>query len=159
MSLAVENAILDLRRLIRDAEVKLNELSALVGYRGTEPETDISLYFDGGVKPGHAYGSYRIGTEPIQRVRHGSDASSNQAEYLTLVRGLQSLRERITPADHSIVVYGDSQLVINQIIGDWACRHPKLVPLRDQAMSMLGEYRSWRMTWLPREQIVSIFGH
>lgn len=56
----------------------------------------------------------------------GESVTNNVAEYMALVEGLGlALACGIT----SIDVYGDSELVCNQVNGHWECKNAKLTPL------------------------------
>ena len=55
--------------------------------------------------------------------------TNNQAEYEAILKGLQLLHEVKAEA---IVVFGDSQLIINQLIGLYECKEDTL---RDIMMS------------------------
>lgn len=156
---AVTDAIFDIRRLTRELDGKLSQLEGYLELRAEAYTTDAVLYFDGGAKPGYAYGSYRIGDGDIQRVRHGSGYTSNQAEYLTLLSGLRALETYVTPLNHTLTIVGDSKIVLNHLTGEWVCRDVKLIPLRAQALRLLSAYSVWDAVWVPREQIVTIFGH
>ena len=160
MTTVVQTLIEDIQRLTRDLEIKTTQLGRALEMKVDGSDADIVLCFDGGVKPGHAYGSYRIGVGDIVRMRHGgAGVTSNQAEYLTLLAGLNALSAQVRPENHAITLVGDSKLVLNQISGIWECRHIRLIPLRDAAIEALSEYRSWKAEWVPREAIVKVFGH
>ena len=83
---------------------------------------------------------------------HGS--TNNAAEYQALIAGLRALTEMGAAGD--IQVCGDSQLVINQVTGAWACRATHLRGLLQQARDLAqgletnGARLQWR--WVPREE-------
>ena len=56
-------------------------------------------------------------------------ATNNQAEYEAILKGLQLLRE---VKAKSIEVFGDSQLVINQLIGLYECKEDTLRRYHDE---------------------------
>jgi ribonuclease HI len=49
--------------------------------------------------------------------------TNNQAEYEALLRGLQYLKEA---GDVSVEIYGDSELVIKQLNGQYECKSDAL---------------------------------
>ena len=51
--------------------------------------------------------------------------SNNQIEYEALIIGLEILLEM---GIKSVEVYGDSQLVIRQLTGDYKCCSPSIAP-------------------------------
>ena len=48
-----------------------------------------------------------------------ASATNNQAEYRAILKGIQLLRE--IKAD-TIEIFGDSMLVINQLVGEYECK-------------------------------------
>jgi ribonuclease HI len=51
------------------------------------------------------------------------DSSNNEAEYEALLHGL---RMAISLGIHRLMVYGDSDLVVNQVMKEWNIRSPAL---------------------------------
>jgi ribonuclease HI len=91
-------------------------------------------------------------TETFRRTLHvryyvGDHVTNNQAEYQGLVYGLKAAKreaqreaERLptgTPMPTRLVVQGDSNLIIEQLKGSYACKSPKLIPLYRQAKQHL----------------------
>lgn len=56
----------------------------------------------------------------------GENATNNHAEYAGLILGLQQAKELQI---NSLLVKGDSQLVINHMIGIYSCKSPNLIEL------------------------------
>lgn len=76
-------------------------------------------------------------------------ASNNVAEHQALIALAQELkRAGILTAD----IYGDSQLVVNQVNGLWRVKEPRLRPLRETARELLGSLMDWSLTWIPKER-------
>lgn len=75
--------------------------------------------------------------------------TNNEAEYLALIEVLKHLAETST---RNVVIRGDSQLVINQINGDWRVKEQHLYPLCIQAQDLIVESAPVRLEWVPREQ-------
>ena len=107
------------------------------------PTCDYVMYFDGCSKgnPGHA----GIGAVIYQNADElwgasqyiGDTKTNNQAEYSALIFGLQSA------IDHNIkelLVYGDSQLVINQMNNIYKVKHPYLIILYNQAKELTKQF-------------------
>jgi ribonuclease HI len=100
-----------------------------------------NLYFDGASRgnPGLAGAGAVIyeGTAEKYAVTAyvGDNATNNEAEYYGLIIGLQTcLEERLVG---TLRVYGDSQLVIRQMKGMYAVRHPRLVELHAAARELV----------------------
>lgn len=128
------------------------------------------LHFDGGSRgnPGPGYGSYVLlrGGKPVHR-RHlelGSRMTNNEAEYETLIVGLQNSldwlrRHGIDPAHVNLEVRGDSQLVIRQLQGAWKAREPRMAALRDRVLVLLRRLGQYSFRQVPREESVKLLGH
>lgn len=111
------------------------------------------LNTDGGRKPS---GVAAIGA--VLRTRHlaavdeisqAIDAKThNVAEYRALIEGLKLARlhgiERIR-------VYMDSELVVEQMNGRAAVKQAHLENLHHAARNLCGEFKSIRISWIPRE--------
>lgn len=131
------------------------------------PDVDFTIVFDGGAigNPGKGYGSYQIhGTAGFfseRRLEFGDRITNNQAEFLTIIGALEELRA-ILGIDAPLArlqIWGDSQLVINTITGAWKARHPRVIPLQQQAVALLRGFGSTELKWQPRSMSVSILGH
>ena len=86
------------------------------------------LFFDGASKgnPGIAGAGgviYHNGNELTTYTKHIERATNNVAEYLALLVGLLRCKE-LNIAE--VEVYGDSQLVIKQVKGDWKVKNAQL---------------------------------
>lgn len=75
--------------------------------------------------------------------------TNNQAEYLGLIAGLRmALFMGIT----ELQVEGDSKLVIEQLFGNWQCKHPVLKKYYQTAKELLKQFQFINGRWIPREQ-------
>lgn len=114
----------------------------------------LEVYFDGSVEgnPGPGW----IGvlllldgqvveeiTEPISRT------TSNAAEYRALIRAIEAA---LKLAPDTVTFYGDSQLVVNQVLGKFACRSPHLQRLLTRAQELLDQLPRWELVQIPRER-------
>lgn len=79
------------------------------------------------------------------------DATNNVAEYTALVRALEKAVE-LELTDREVDVYGDSKLVISQVLGEWRVRDKKLAPLYLAARSLADQFERIRFEWVPREE-------
>lgn len=132
-----------------------------------DPEFDYKIVFDGGAigNPGKGYGSFEV-SSGARVVQHGRESyvgriTNNQAEYMTLIRSLRWLADHLGSSAHttSVEVWGDSQLVINQLTGSWKVRNTGLLPLVREAQSELDRFDKTRLTWHPRAFSVARLGH
>jgi ribonuclease HI len=132
-----------------------------------EPGFDYTIVFDGGAdpNPGRGYGSYQIvgATAVVAQERHdyGNNLTNNQAEYLTLIRALETLRDHLGPtaSQAAVAIRGDSQLVILTVTGRWKVKHPRLQPLHARAVELLRAFGRTDVAWHPRGLSVAALGH
>jgi ribonuclease HI len=112
------------------------------------------VHVDGGARgnPGPA----AIGVvlaEPDGEVVHAvgetiGRATNNVAEYRALLRGIELARER--GADE-LEIYGDSELVVKQVRGEYRVKDAGLKPLHAEARAALGGVGAWTFEHVPRE--------
>lgn len=114
-----------------------------------------TLYFDGACEPKNPGGIATFGWLIFQadkrlawgygEAKRGEGATNNLAEYYALLHALQAAKDlSITPD----IIKGDSQLVVNQVNGQWAINKPHLAAL----VSEVKELNPILLTWIPREQ-------
>lgn len=72
----------------------------------------------------------------------------NEAQYLALLR---LFAEATRLGARKLTVHGDSQLVLHQVFGDWACRKPHLQDLQRQAHVAMGDFASCTGHWVNQE--------
>lgn len=132
---------------------------------------DYVLTFDGGSKgnPGWGYGSYAItrvqdGSQRVERLDLGDNCTNNEAEYDTLITALEDVSERVQaagkrPADFTVEVRGDSNLVLRQVRGDWKAKDERMRYRRDVVRSLLSRFGGYRLVEQPREKSVKVLGH
>lgn len=149
----------------------------------------IGLLFDGGNGASldkEAYGSFRIAINDkykIERVTFGTGFTNNDAEYMTLISGLEYILKMldhrgIAPFDVKLEIQGDSELIRNQIgtyirIGvtvnmvsstvyrwqGWKVKVDRLLLLRDKARGLLEQFYTFDYQHIPRKEVVKVLGH
>jgi ribonuclease HI len=67
------------------------------------------------------------------------DASNNEMEYEALIQALQWLVNK--KIQGNIVIFSDSQLVVNQILGLWMIRQESLMPFWANALALIEELK------------------
>ncbi|CAA9549361.1 MAG: hypothetical protein AVDCRST_MAG49-1636 [uncultured Thermomicrobiales bacterium] len=125
------------------------------------------IVFDGGAlgNPGKGYGSYRIagpdGVVAHDRLDYGDGITNNQAEYRTLIAALERLAQHVGPdaPATTVAVRGDSNLVVNQVLGRWKVKHPDLQPLHRRAVGLLRAFGRSDVQWHRRDASVRVLGH
>jgi len=75
-------------------------------------------------------------------------ATHNVAEYRALIEGLKLALEH---GIQRLRVYMDSELVVDQVNGVAAVRQAHLSELYIEARSLASEFKSFRISWVPRE--------
>ncbi len=115
----------------------------------------IDIFFDGGCyisNPGAAAGAAVIISPTKERIvvsKFIPSATNNVAEYSGLIVGLEKALELNYK---KVKVFGDSQLVINQVNGAYKVNLPHLRLLRDQAVKLKEQFSMYLICWIPREQ-------
>ena len=112
-----------------------------------------TVYFDGASRgnPGEAaIGWVLVGPDGI--IDEGGEtigrATNNEAEYHALLAGI----ERAAAYGFSeISIQGDSELIVKQLRGEYSVNAPHLQELRVDAYTLLEEFDSWDITYIPRE--------
>lgn len=125
-----------------------------------------SIYFDGLCDPrkGLAIASYVLKDEKGANVTKGAEvackgkgATNNVAEWNGLLMGLRAVKDPgknpfyIRDLGMTVLVYGDSSLVLQQVMGSWECRKDHLKPFLNEARELLKPL-TWGVHWIPREQ-------
>lgn len=81
----------------------------------------------------------------------GIDATSNMAEYLALIDGLQALMD-MGLDDHPVKILGDARVVICQMTGEARVTAPRLVPVHRRARKLARKLHIVAWEWIPRKQ-------
>jgi ribonuclease HI len=123
-----------------------------------------TLYFDGSCWPnpgGTAATGYALylGSELVTAKHHvlgtGPFMSNNVAEYSALNNGLEAFIRHEKKGYSTLNVYGDSQLVINQMSGKWKIKSGLYRFYAIKAKTLCNEIRKSALLefeWIPREQ-------
>ena len=112
-----------------------------------------TLFFDGSsckqgggigivvISPWGASFEFALPTEPM--------VTNNQAEYEAILKGLQLLHEVKAEA---IEVFGDSQLIINQLIGLYECKEDTSKGYYDECQTLIKGFLHISFRQIPRAQ-------
>ncbi|WP_438393386.1 ribonuclease HI family protein [Caballeronia sp. DA-9] len=74
---------------------------------------------------------------------------SCKAEYLALIAVLQAALSR-QPAPAKLVIHGDSQVVIEDVLRDAAASAPALSSYAEEARALIAQLADVRLQWIPR---------
>jgi ribonuclease HI len=112
------------------------------------------VHVDGGARgnPGPAAVGIVI-ADPEGRVVHAvgetiGEATNNVAEYRALLRGIELAREH---GASELEIYGDSELVVKQVRGEYRVKDAGLKPLHARARAALAEMAGWSFDHVRRE--------
>lgn len=120
------------------------------------------LFFDGAFTNGEPMYGWCLTREGIEVARgHGivdrlnDEKTTNVAEYGGLVAGLVGSVEWLRQYDQ-LTVFGDSQLVIRQMSGQYRIKKVHLMPYAEKAKKVIKTIQeagvSVVLDWIPREQ-------
>jgi ribonuclease HI len=117
------------------------------------PESEYTMNFDGASRgnPGPAgIGAviFHNGQEIWAACQYIGTKTNNQSEYSALILGL---KEALTRDIKCLHVYGDSQLVINQIIGQYKVKNPGLQELYQEVQGLKTQFETIAFTHIYRE--------
>ena len=118
---------------------------------------------DGSVEPGNPGGivGYGFHTETEEgygsAFRGGESATNNVAEYFAVLAALAWLLPQAKGLGETEIVFvSDSQLVVNQLNGEWRVRHSNVKPVAAAAHIMIEQLNQLgievRAEWIPREE-------
>ena len=116
---------------------------------------EYKAFFDGGAKPNP--GTITIGgylkdnkggviSSYSQPLGYGTN---NQAEYLSLLHLCKLL---IEASVKNVKIYGDSQLVVKQINGEWKVKDTMLKDYWNEIHECLKRIPKWELSHVPREE-------
>jgi len=125
----------------------------------------IEAYFDGACEPVNPGGTASYGAVILkdrQKIWEDSkifvpqkgrerETSNNCAEY----SGFKAILDYLITHDltkSQIIVYGDSNLVIQQMFGTWQIRFGYYVPIAQTCKAMLKQFPRMTGKWIPREK-------
>lgn len=79
------------------------------------------------------------------------DCSNNEAGYEALIAGLKILKKL---KEKRILVYGDSELVIKQVKGEYQAKHPRMRAYCNADLHILRLFPDYTLTCVPHAQNV-----
>jgi ribonuclease HI len=128
---------------------------------GSEPE--VVIYVDGAcepVNPGgvgtYGFVVYRGGTVLFEGMGTvGEGATNNVAEYTAAIQALKTLLS-VGISFTSVEMRSDSELLVNQLRGDYGVYSERILPLYQEVLRLLRQLEEKgvrvRIRWVPREE-------
>ncbi len=114
-----------------------------------------SIYFDGASKgnpgkSGSAAVLYNYSSEVATVSKYiGAKKTNNEAEYNGLILGLTLC---IQLNIKEVAIYGDSQLVVKQLLGEYAVKNERMKELHAQATELLSNFTNVHIEHVAREK-------
>ena len=115
----------------------------------------IVAHIDGGSRgnPGPAASAFVLSDSEGNRLRTKAvvlgRATNNVAEYTGLIRAIEAAREM---GAEELTVWSDSELLVRQINGQYKVKSELIAPLFQQAIDLLGQFKSWKVRHVAREE-------
>ncbi|MBU1018236.1 ribonuclease HI family protein [Patescibacteria group bacterium] len=115
----------------------------------------IEVYVDGGSRgnPGLAGGGFvvfRGGENVLQGSEFYGEKTNNQSEYLALRTALREVYSRFP--DLKIHCFMDSQLVVEQMNGNYKVKSANVRPLFDEVQRIVGQFKTFTIEHIERAQ-------
>lgn len=118
----------------------------------------VKAYFDGGNEKEIGAWAFIIKNEKGKAIHRGCgiciddyEHTNNIAEWTALTALLNHLLTFYDKLD-KIEVFGDSQLVIRQIKGEYACKKSHLIPYKKKCEEALKKIKNIHFSWIDRNQ-------
>lgn len=105
----------------------------------------MNVYCDGSGDNGSTSGYCVIRGDYIEREIYEKRYTNNEMEWKAMIQALKIAQTGDT-------VYSDSQLIVNQISGNWKVKEQRLKPLAKEGKEILASKRGVSVKWIPREQ-------
>ena len=130
---------------------------------------ELLVVFHGATRgtPGQGYGAYSVQSPGrkavVKRAEFGPNFTVAQAEYDTLLAGLQYIIERLTvtnraPIQAALDIKTDSDALVNQLEGHFKVKDSGLKSRYTQAMDLLEQFGAWQIEWQSTEETVKALG-
>lgn len=79
------------------------------------------------------------------------NTTNNQMEYTALLSLLKHIEKGKFFEDCDIIIHTDSELVARQLSGEYKVKQEHLLPLRNEACSLIARMPRISLRWVPRE--------
>lgn len=140
------------RRAVRVARKEAARVLRQARHDG--PATPWRAWFDGSARPNPgrcAIGALLKGPggELVEISQPAGHGNSSEAEYRALIALLEAA---LRNGAHDLTVYGDSQVVIDDVNGPAHDAAQALQPYRQRALELLAQLRGVSLRWVPRHR-------
>jgi ribonuclease HI len=122
----------------------------------------IEVYFDGLCQPINPGGisCYAFIVKSDERIIHSDygvaakpfseESTNNVAEYTALAKALQWLLANNFNSN-KVEIKSDSQLVVNQLTGDYKVKAKRILPLFKHVLFLKTKFQDIQIKWIPRD--------
>ncbi|HZA63578.1 MAG TPA: ribonuclease HI [Nitrososphaeraceae archaeon] len=122
----------------------------------------IEVYFDGLCQPINPGGisCYAFIVKSDERIIHSDygvaakpfseESTNNVAEYTALAKALQWLLANNFNSN-KVEIKSDSQLVVNQLTGDYKVKARRILPLFKHVLFLKAKFQDIQIKWIPRD--------
>jgi ribonuclease HI len=112
-----------------------------------------AMYFDGSAcGDGCGIGILLVSPRGVAfsfSIRLPTPCTNNLAEYEAILKGMELL---LDAGAEAVEIFGDSKLVISQLIEKYRCESESLFPLWVQCQELMVQFRYINFYWIPRIQ-------
>jgi ribonuclease HI len=112
-----------------------------------------AMYFDGSAcEDGCGIGILLVSPQEVTysfSIRLPAPCTNNLADYEAVHRGMELILEAGAEA---VEVFGDSKLVISQLMEEYRCESESLFPLWMRCRELMTQFRYINFYWIPRSQ-------
>lgn len=117
----------------------------------------IRIFIDGACQPNPGHKGLGIviewqGKNPTIISKYAGEGTNNEAEYEAFIESLQAIKEENIK---EVIVHSDSNLMVQQVNGNWQCRDLKLKPLLFKAQKRIEWLKNnnynVELIYIPRE--------
>jgi phosphoribosylglycinamide formyltransferase 1 len=115
----------------------------------------VVAYIDGGSRgnPGPAAAGFVLsdqeGNQLITKGLFLGQRTNNEAEYTALVKALEAAQQLNAI---QLMIFSDSELLVKQIKGEYKVKSEKILPLYEQASTLLSQFEKWKIQHVYREK-------
>lgn len=105
----------------------------------------MNVYCDGSGDNGMTSGYCVIRGAFVEHKVFNARFTNNEMEWTGMIRALEIAKQGDT-------IHSDSQLVVNQLLGRWRVKEPRLKPFAEKGKKLLKEKKGVAVKWVRREQ-------
>ena len=117
-------------------------------------DDQLVIYCDGGARGNPGLAAIGVVVERERKVVHTikqriGETTNNQAEYRAVYTGLDYC---LSAGAKQVEVYGDSELIINQLRGEYKIKNKELAPWFIKIQSLANQIGRVSFNYIPREK-------